>query len=58
VPQQTTVSQRGVRGAAKFVITSFLLMFIHEVLQNCHFKPIMGAAEFFKDLNGATNQNG
>jgi hypothetical protein len=47
VPLHTRVPRRGVRGAAKFGITVFLLIFFLQKVPICH---------FFKDLKGAANQ--
>ncbi len=39
VPRHTSLPQWGVRGAAKFWIAAFLLMFYFKVPPNCHFLP-------------------
>ncbi len=53
VPQHTRVPQRGVRGAAKFVITAFFRCFIILDLTKLSFLTNFNQ---FEDLKGAANQ--
>jgi hypothetical protein len=51
------VPQRGVRGAAKFGITAFLLMFYYIGCRKIvNFNQLGVPPSFFKDLKGASNQ--
>ncbi len=53
----TGVPQRGVRGAAKFGSTAFLLMFYYiRCCQIVIFKQLVVPPNFFKDPKGAANQ--
>ncbi len=53
VPRHIRVPQRGVRGAAEFGVTAFLL---HKVPPNCHFNQLGVPPNNFKDLKGSANQ--
>ncbi len=57
VPRHTRVPQRGVRGAAKFWITGFFLMFYYITYHKIViFYQIGVPPNFLKDLRGAANQ--
>ncbi len=56
VPRYTTVPQWGVRGAAKFGITAFILMFYY---LECHKLSLLiqqGRRQIFFNLKGAVNR--
>ncbi len=57
MPRHTRVPQRGVRGAAKFGVTAFLLMFYYIRCRQIVIYNKLGVPPiFFKGLKGAANQ--